>query len=41
MLIFVILIADSLLRARKWRRAVEQLEAEAGKDKGAVGDASR
>jgi len=32
-LVFVVMIADSLIRARKWRRAVEDSEQAAGKDK--------
>ena len=32
-LIFAVMIADSLLRVRKWRRAVEEAEAAAGKDR--------
>ena len=32
-LIFAVMIANSLMRARRWRKAVEDAEAAAGKDK--------
>ena len=32
-LIFVVMIADSLLRARRWRKTVENAEKAAGKDR--------
>ena len=31
-LVFAVMIADSLLRARRWRKAVEEAEKAAGKD---------
>jgi heme exporter protein D len=32
-LVFALMIADSLLRARRWRKAVEAAEQAAGKDR--------
>ena len=32
-LVFAVMIADSLIRARRWRRAVEAAEKAAGKDR--------
>ena len=33
LLVFAVMIADSLIRARRWRRAVEEAEQAAGQDK--------